>query len=281
MSSEPTGPADATGPTEPTSAQQPAQPAQPAPARPAQPAYGEYAPEGWEWKPEGTAADTADAGSRGGVPAAPAGVPHNLGAPARDGAPVSRPRPAADTQQGAGEPYRAAAPQQPQASQASQQPQAPQQQNGQLPPAYRTPGTPTPRLGDRVVTIVLLAFGAFGALNVAASFFGLESQIRLTASMIGLDDATVAGWVGPLGIVSGLLVLLLFALTLIFSIQRMRQHKLTFWVPLAAGAIAFVLMIVIPMIALSGAPEIMEQLQNDPTGSLDKMLNALTEMQTP
>ena len=73
----------------------------------------------------------------------------------------------------------------------------------------------------------------------------------------------------------------LFALTLIFSIQRMRQHKITFWVPLAAGAIAFILLVVVPIIVLSGAPEIMEQLQNDPTGSLDKMLNALTEMQTP
>lgn len=277
MSSEPTAPEQP--------AQQPLQqPAAAQPARPAQPAYGEYAPEGWEWKPEGAAADAAEAGSRtgGGVPAAPAGVPHNLGAPARSGdaAPARQVRPAADTQQGAGEPYRAAAPQQQNPQHQNPQHQNPQQ-NAQLPPAYRLPGTPTPRLGDRIVTIVLLAFGAFGALNIAASFFGLESQIRLTASLIGLEDATVASWVGPLGVVSGLVVLLLFALTLIFSIQRMRQHKITFWVPLAAGAIAFILLVVVPMIALSGAPEIMEQLQNDPTGSLDKMLNALTEMQTP
>lgn len=268
------------------------------PRRPAQPAFGEYAPEGWEWKPEGeAAADTAaTASGAGGVPARPAGVPHNLGAPAQPQNPQapSQTQPTSPQQPGgqdsAGAPYRAAAPQSPNrfdpnavAQQATNQQQAAGQQQpaGQLPPAYRVPGAGGPRLGDRVITIILLVLGGFGALNIAGSFFGLESQIHLTATMIGLENTEVAGWVGPLGVISGLLVLLLFALTLIFSIQRMRANKLTFWVPLAAGGIAFVLLMVVPMIAMSAAPEIMTQIQSDPTGSLDKMLDYVSEMQTP
>lgn len=253
--------------------------------RPAQPAYGEYAPEGWSWKPEG-AADEAASSAEPGQPlgaaatqaaaapaqssAPPAGVPHNLGAPARP----------TDEQQAAGAPYRAPAPQAPAQSQQPGQ-QLGVQDPGQVPPAYRVPGPKGPRIGDRVITILLLALGAFGALNIASSFFNLESQIRLTGTMIGVDSPNLASWVGPLGIISGLVVLLLFALTLIFSIQRMRANKLTFWVPLVAGAIAVIILMVVPMIAMSGAPEIMQQLESDPTGSLDKMMDYLTQLQQP
>ncbi|WP_281258175.1 DUF6264 family protein [Leucobacter massiliensis] len=99
--------------------------------------------------------------------------------------------------------------------------------------------------------------------------------MRLTANMIGIDSPEVAPWVGTLGVVSGLAILLLFAITLLWSIQRMRARKLAFWVPLAAGGIAVVLALVIPMIALAGTPEIMQQLESDPSGSLDRMMQYL------
>ncbi|TDP95876.1 hypothetical protein EDF62_0570 [Leucobacter luti] len=279
MAEQPTDPTqEGAAPSAPPA--QSSSPAQPAP-RPAQPAYGEYAPEGWSWKPEGAADDPASNQTTGQstAPAAPhtaaappAGVPHNLGAPAR---------PAAE-QQAAGAPYRAAAPQAPAQPQTPAQPQnLGSQGSGQLPPAYRVPGPKGPRIGDRVVTILLLALGAFGALNIASSFFNLEAQIRLTGTMIGVDSPQLASWVGPLGIISGLVVLLLFALTLIFSIQRMRANKLTFWVPLVAGVVAVIILMIVPMIAMSGAPDIMQQLESDPTGSLDKMMDYLTQLQQP
>ncbi|MBL3700617.1 DUF6264 family protein [Leucobacter luti] len=268
----------------------PASPA--APQRPAQPAYGEYAPEGWSWQPEGTPDSAApeaapgSAASAGAAPQAagqheaapgtqmaapPAGVPHNLGAPAR---------PDAAPQRAAGDPYRAAA-----AAPQAPAPQTPAAQDpgqpSQLPPAYRVPGPRGPRIGDRVITIMLLVLGAFGALNISSSFFGLESQIRFTGVMIGIEDPKLASWIGPLGVISGLVVLLLFAVTLIFSIQRMRANKLAFWVPLVAGVVAAIVLIVVPMIAMGGAPEIMQQLESDPTGSLDKMFEYIEQLQQP
>ncbi|QBE48333.1 DUF6264 family protein [Leucobacter triazinivorans] len=252
--------------------EQPGQPGQQPPARPA-PAYGELAPEGWEWKPPADPASDAPAGvsaaaatgspSPGSSPIA--GVPHNLGAGGSAAAPNSTPAsvPAA-AQRGAGEPapYRAAEP-----------------QPAPAPAPAPQPGAPKPRLADRVITIILLVIGAFGALNSAASFFSLESQLRLTANMIGIESPEVAPWVGTLGLVSGLAMLLLYAVTLIFSIQRMRARKIAFWVPLAAGAAAVIIALIIPMIAMGGAPEIMQQIENDPSGSIDRMMQYLQDPQ--
>lgn len=227
------------------------------PSRPA-PAYGEYAPEGWDWKPptdepSASAAAPENGASDSGSAPLP-GVPHNLGAGG------SAPGPAPVAPQGTTDPspYRATEP-----------------QAAPLPPA----GGRKPRTADRVVTIILLVIGAFGTLNSAASFFALESQLRLTANMIGIESPEVAGWVGTLGLVSGLAMLLLYAVTIIFSIQRMRAGKLAFWVPLTAGAVAVLLVLIIPMIALGGTPEIMQQIEADPTGSLDRMMQYLQEPQ--
>lgn len=253
--------------------QRPEQPGQQPPARPA-PAYGELAPEGWEWKPPADSASDTPASSAAAATGSPspgsspiAGVPHNLGAGGSAAAPNSTPAsaPAAE-QRGAGDPapYRAA---EPQTAPAPAPAPAPQ------------PGAPKPRLADRVVTIILLVIGAFGALNSAASFFSLESQLRLTANMIGIESPEVAPWVGTLGLVSGLAMLLLYAVTLIFSIQRMRARKIAFWVPLAAGAAAVIIALIIPMIAMGGAPEIMQQIENDPSGSIDRMMQYLQDPQ--
>jgi len=260
--------------------------AQDRPTRPAIPAYGEYAPEGWEWKPgeaEASAAPKSGAAPKpaaGSAPSAGSGqlpaVPHNLGvgggarqadrpvataAPVAPSAPPAQGNPAAPQQGESAQgpaPYRAT---DPQTGQAQFQAAAPYQQ-----------AAPRPRLADRIVTIALLALGAFGTLNFASSLFAIDSQLRLTATMLGIDSLSLPGWVGVLGVVSGLAVLLIFALTLIFSIRRMRAGKLAFWAPLAAGAIVLVLVIIVQSIALSGAPEIMQQLQSDPNGSLQKML---------
>ncbi|WP_427869401.1 DUF6264 family protein [Leucobacter luti] len=271
-----------------------------------QPAYGEYAPEGWSWTPPGaeneadgasgsgggTAASGQGSGSRsasgsGAGSAVPPGVPHNLGvAPGAAGQPGTQSGSTAAaptrTPTRPGEepaPYRADQPK----NAPAQQPQAqrPQFLHPGVPAAPGQPGAAAPRkprTGDRVVTILLLVFGAFGALNIASSFFALGNQIRLMATMIGLENVEPAGWVNTLGTVSGLATLLLFALTAIYSIQRMRAGKIAFWVPLAAGGIAFVLLMVIPMIAMTSTPEIMQAINSDPNGTLSKMMTYVENM---
>ncbi len=273
-------------PAQPAGQDQAAQPA--VPARPAQPEYGEYAPEGWVWTPpEGTeaaVAGTGGSGAAGSVAASaqrsasarPSDVPHNLGAPGQQQAPQQGNQQHAPQQGG-----QQHAPQQGGQQAAPGSDQSYRAAAAQPGPVYGAPRSASPRTGDRVVTIMLLVFGAFGALSVARSFFALESQISLMGTLIGMDSPKVESWVGTLGVASALAVLLVYALNLILSIQRMRARKITFWVPLVAAVIAFVILLVVPMIAMGGAPEIMQQIEADPNGALSKMLDSLQEMQQP
>ena len=251
----------------------PAAPAAPA-ARP-KPAFGEYAPEGWEWKPEEP--DTTEAASPATAPAAassPArpeagrvsGVPHNLGAgsqrtpatpapvPASPATPSQNPG-SAPTANGEPAPYRATV-----------APPVPQQYNAQ-----QAVGGPKPRTGDRITTIILLVIGAIGALISAQSMMALNASFSLMAEAVGMSDFTVPEWLGTLGTVSALAFIAVYAVTLIFSIQRMRARKITFWVPLTAGVIVFVAMFVVTTIALTSMPELMAQM-SDPD-AMQKLLD--------
>ena len=284
-------------PQEPAASPQPTpeQPATPAPAERPRPAFGELAPEGWEWKPEAANAasstsSTSPAHGGSGAAAAPAasptlpGVPHNLGAglPKRGGAKSATGARAgkssgSGTAGAAGTGAAGTGPQQPSTPGSPYRADAPAAAPRA---AAQVPGAPRPRMVDRVFTIGLLVLGGLSTLSMVQSLFALESQIRLTATMIGLDHATLASWVGPLGTIGGIVVLALFAVTLIFSIQRMRAGKLAFWVPLTAGVIAVLIVAILPAIAmLAGAPEIMQQFETDPNGSLDKMLEYMRTMQ--
>ncbi len=236
------------------------------------PAYGEYAPEGWEWKPEGAtneAPSTPGAGSsQGSSSAAPAhragsgpvpGVPHNLGSASGSGSGETAP-----AQHGRPQPGRPSEP-------------APYRASEPQPPAHSAypaqPGAPRPRTADRIITIVLLVIGAFGALITAQSMLGLAPSLVIIADALGVADFTVPDWVGTVGTVSGIAFIAVYAVVLIFSIQRMRARKIAFWIPLTAGVLVMIAMLVITSLVLTAMPELMSQLA-DPS-STERLLNSM------
>lgn len=238
------------------------------------PAFGEYAPEGWEWKPEESESSpdstTASPATAAAAPARPdasrlTGVPHNLGAGSSSTVtpnPVrSTPPPAnsAKPSNGDPEPYRA-----------TSAPAAPAQYVAQPNAA----AGPRPRTGDRIVTIVLLVIGAIGALISAQSMLALNSSFTLMGEAVGLTDFEVPSWLGTLGTVSALAFIAVYAVTLIFSIQRMRARKITFWVPLTSGVVVMIAMFVLTTIAIMNMPELMSQL-SDPDAT-QRMLDYLS-----
>lgn len=237
-----------------------APPAAPAP-RP-QPAYGEYAPEGWSWTPPGAAAN-ADQPVTADAPGAPqpagtgavSGVPHNLGAggtaPAAAPAPAVRAEQNAPVDSGTSGHYRAAAPQGPPA------------------PAKRG-------MADRVISILLLVIGGFGALNMAISTLTLPESFTVIANMAGLEDFVASDQLRILAQVGAVSVLAVYAINLILTIQRLRARKLTFWVPLVAAAAAMIVLFVATFIGLSMSPEIMEFMSDpDAMNTLLEQLNTV------
>lgn len=235
------------------------------------PAYGEYAPEGWSWKPEGTEAAQAEAPDQGSL----AGVPHNLGvAPQAPQAPQApraarpeAPAPERGPQHGAGDPppYRA---DEPPAARPVQQPRFAQGPTPQAKPR---------RAGDMAFTIALLALGAFGALYSALVLFSLPPTISLVGDALEIADFSAPAWLGTFSTVSALAMFALYAVALVFSIQRMRGGKLAFWVPLSAGVLAVILTFVLTLIAMLSVPELM-QAAEDPA-SMQKLLDYLNSTQ--
>lgn len=252
------------------------------------PAYGEYAPEGWEWKPEGVEpSQQAPSGVAAAAAQGPAqveadrlaGVPHNLGTSSqsqRSGAQARPASPAAGTASEAGSPR-----QQPSGEpvpyRAEQAPVAPPMQAPQYQQGVQQAQQRPQRMADVVITIALLVIGGFGALTSAQSMFGLSRSFTLMADVLGIADFSQPAWLGTLGTVSGLVIIALYAVALIFSIQRMRARKLAFWVPLTAGAIAGIGAVVVTSIALVAVPELMNAL-SDPD-AMQKMLDYVSTMQ--
>ncbi len=264
----------------PVSGRSPEAPEAPGPSRPrpagapnGAPQYGELAPEGWSWSPEtGSAGSTgasgteAPSGASGGgrsplpEPARAAespqsgklpGVPHNLGVGADPAA-----RPADDA--------RPATREQPQVYRATEPPRG-----GEAPRGGK--------LADRIATIALLALGAYGALSFALGLQQFPQQLRLTASMLGIESVAIPDSIGVVGTVGAIAVLAIYAVNLIFSIQRMRARKLAFWVPLAAFGLALIVVFACSVFAVMQLPELVQQM-SDPD-ALSRLLGTAGSLQ--
>lgn len=209
-------------------------------------------------------------GVRGGTGASPAGSP---AAPASPTAPTGPTGPASGPASSAqhGDPYRGQAPAghvvQPapeqQAGQAVQPGQQPQP--GQHPAMFQAqPGSPygtkKPRRADRIITVILLVIGGYFALSMALSLSQLGLEFSKIADGLGLDSYSPSPALKTTGTVGAILVLAIYALVLIFSIRRMRSGKLTFWAPLAAGALAWIIFFVLFTVGLNQSPELWQEL---------------------
>lgn len=269
------------------------------------PAYGEYAPEGWEWKPPGEAAPEGAASgggaqSSGPVPPTVPGVPHNLGAgaalPGRSSrsssAPSDTSKPSAPSasQHSHGAPYRAAPPAPPAQPGSTAEPSAPPAAPGaqapnaqpQFSPARQEVESKAIRPADRVVTILLLVAGALGAMQLSYAMMSIGHTFNLIGDVPEIGGFTSPDWLSTTGKVTGFLILAFYAVTLVYSIRRLRTGKLTFWVPLVAGAIALLAFVAVIVVAMFSIPDLAAILADpDKTAKLMEHVRSLQGLSTP
>jgi len=119
------------------------------------------------------------------------------------------------------------------------------------------------RLTDRIFTVTLLAIGAFGALNLASALMNLNQVFAQLYAMYNLGPFSAPEWFGVLSTIGWIVPLGLWAVALIMSIQFMQRGKVAFYIPLAAGVIAFIVAIVLMIVAITAAPELMTYLNNN------------------
>ncbi|WP_368499322.1 DUF6264 family protein [Herbiconiux sp. A18JL235] len=184
------------------------------------PKYGELAPEGWVWQPPQERQPES-------APPAPPAAPV--------GAPVG-PNPS--------------------------QPQQPQQWAAPA-PGTEVPGSaPVPRRnGDRIATLVLLVIGAFWSVNTAFGMFSLPAALQQAMDILGIPGTyTAYDTANSAGVTGGVLTLLTFALTVLYSLRRLRANKLAFFIPLIGAVVAFVISLVVYTIAMTADPALMDGL---------------------
>ncbi|MGX5696313.1 DUF6264 family protein [Agromyces soli] len=162
----------------------------------------------------------------------------------------------------------------------SWQPSQPEQPAAAAEPAPAPPPAPvadtsaarsrTAPRWDRILTIGLLAFGAFGAWNSAASLQEIPRQMQLSYEMMGVGTFTPPEWLPTLALVGAIIQLALYAVVLGLSILRLRSGRIAFWIPLVGGVASFAVTLVLLAIVML----------NDPT-YLDFVTGATTPTPSP
>jgi hypothetical protein len=145
-----------------------------------------------------------------------------------------------------------------------------QQPYGQQPygqPAYGqqpyygqvAPGQRPLRIGDVIVSVILLVVGFFSVLLTVLSSFSINEQMEVLYQDYGISESYNAGT--GAAIAAAVLIIshiLLFALAVIFTIPLIRRRRLSFWVPLVAGAIASVVFFATFIVLVMADPNLMD-----------------------
>lgn len=195
------------------------------------PRYGEYAPEGWV-NP---------------VPPADVAPPAGQAGPAPDGAQPAPPSASwSQPQQGQGQGQGRGA--------------------GGAQPYPGPPATPaalsTGRRVDRVATFVLLGLAGYNVITniVLVSGFSRTLLSAFSAQGYPVDDFSGQAALQQAGAAIAIVSLVVFVPMLVLTLRRLRAGKLTFWVPLAAGAVVTIVQMVLVLSVFLGDPAFVQSL---------------------
>jgi len=178
------------------------------------PQYGELAPPGWVWHPPADA-DRLDTSRRP--------EPEDDLAAAPPAAPAQGPRP----------PY---------------------------------PGAPVPSAGERAragqpaptwnltLTVLLAVFGFFGMSYSIATLQAIPASMQLLHSTNNLGEYTPAPVVGTIVLAGSITMAAIWAVSTAIAAWMLVKRRLSFWVPLVAGIVAMVALIVFAGAVLATDP---------------------------
>lgn len=115
---------------------------------------------------------------------------------------------------------------------------------------------------DRIVSMVLLAIGFVNITTSIPSWLNLPSTLQMVFDQVGIGTYTSTALAESLGILAIVVQAVIWIAALAVTISLMRRNRLSWWVPLAAGALALIAVMVILYIAMAGDPAVMENLTN-------------------
>ena len=133
-------------------------------------------------------------------------------------------------------------------------------------PQPPSPGAPAPgpgqqaRLGqpaptwNLTLTVLLGVFGFFGMSYSIATLQAIPASMQLLHSTNGLGEYTPAPVVGTLVAVGSILMAVIWAVSAGISAWMLVKRRLAFWIPLVAGIVAMVVLLIFAGAVLATDP---------------------------
>jgi hypothetical protein len=107
---------------------------------------------------------------------------------------------------------------------------------------------------DRGVTAALLAFGAYSVVSSIPGLIGFSGIMTELYSTAGYGEYTNTPLADGVGVAIIVAQSVLFIATVWLSVRRLRAGRVAFFVPLAGGAIAGVVIFALLIVAMAGDP---------------------------
>jgi len=107
-------------------------------------------------------------------------------------------------------------------------------------PGPPPPGQRRPAGWDGIVTIGLLAFGAYNVLSGIVSFLDLRGFMAQAAQQTGITGFRAPAGIEALGYAIIVAWVVLYVLAIVWAMRRLRSGRVAFWVPLVIGTSAVI-----------------------------------------
>ncbi|KHK98456.1 hypothetical protein LK09_05525 [Microbacterium mangrovi] len=124
-------------------------------------------------------------------------------------------------------------------------------------PSGRAQQVAQPHAADRLVSLMLLGFGAVNVVLSIPQFLNLSALATQTMALQGIPGTfTNTSAAQVWGVVATVVLIAGYLCTLTLSLRRLRRGKIAWWVPLAGAAVTYAVVFVCVVVPLFGDPAI-------------------------
>ncbi|TAL45166.1 MAG: hypothetical protein EPN91_02950 [Salinibacterium sp.] len=122
---------------------------------------------------------------------------------------------------------------------------------------YPYPIAPKPvarRTWDIVLTSILLGLGALNVFGSLKGFNDFGSAVARAFDMRGVGTFTSYGLASGVGLGLNVFGIVLLMITTMFSVRLLQRGRIAFWLPLSAGALNLIIIVIGAIVVMLGDP---------------------------
>ncbi|MCX7521875.1 DUF6264 family protein [Microbacterium sp. STN6] len=120
--------------------------------------------------------------------------------------------------------------------------------------APAAPAAGHPRSWDRVLTLALLALGLFNVLSSMSAYLHMDSALSAAFAQLGVGDFGAADIAAPAGVALAVIQPLLWLITAALAVTSLRRGRISFWIPLVGGVVAYIVLVVVLVVVVLNDP---------------------------